>query len=136
MHGDSRRADIAGDAVSFILQARPQSDHGGTRGFLVMINGCSDAPLALAQDFLHVGQDVGVDFKIADAPFLFESSFQAVEITKRLVHVGLFHLDIAHMDRGVALDDAGVGGFAHHLRIDLNIVRNVNHEIAKDRRRA
>jgi hypothetical protein len=62
-------------------------------------------------------------------PSRFQRGLQPVEIAERLVHVGLFDLDIAELDCGIALDDA-VGRLAHDLRIDDDVLRHVDDEIA------
>jgi hypothetical protein len=71
-----------------------------------------------------------------EAPVGFNRHQQAVEIAERLVHVGLFDLDIAHVDCRIAFDDATVGILAHHLGVDHGILRDVDDQIAEDPGRA
>ncbi|CAI2934180.1 protein of unknown function [Aminobacter niigataensis] len=52
------------------------------------------------------------------------------------MHVGLFQLDIAELDGGIALDDAVGGRLAHHLGVDDGILRHVDDEVADDHGRA
>ena len=132
MHGDRRRADVAGDAVGLVLQAGPQADDEGPRRIHVAVDGGGDAPVALAQDALHLRDQVRRDQQVLPAPILFQHRLQAVEIAERLVHVGLVDLDIAELDRRIALDDAVGRGLAHDLRVDDRILRHVDDEVAED----
>ena len=95
-----------------------------------------DGPVALAQDALHLRQQMKVEVEVFPAPVLHQRDLQPVEIAERLVHVGLFDLDIAHADRGIARDDPGVGILADGLRVDDRVLRHVDDEIAEDLRRA
>ena len=136
MQRDCRGADVAGDAVGFVLEAWIQGDQMREAAFLVAMDRGSDGPLAFAQNLLDAGQEVGVDEKIFEAPILRERRFEAIEVAERLVHVGFLDLDIAHLDRGVALDDAGIGILAHALSVDRDILRYVDDKVAEDRRGA
>ncbi len=106
------------------------------RGFEIAVDGGGDAPVALAQDPLHLRQKVLRDQQVLPAPVLHQHRLQPVEIAERLVHVGLVDLDIAELDGRIALDDAVVGRLAHDLRVDDGVLRHVDDEIALDRGRA
>ena len=136
MHGDGGRADVAGDAVGFVLEARPEADDEGPRGIHVAVDRGGDAPIALAQDRLHLRDEMRGDQQVLPAPVFFEHRLQPVEIAERLVHVGLVDLDIAELDGGVALDDAVGRRLAHDLRVDHRVLRHVDDEVAEDQRRA
>ena len=136
VHGDGRRADVAGDAVSLVLEAGPQADDEGARGIHVAVDRRGDAPIALAQHGLHLRDDMRSNQQVLPAPVLFQHGFQPVEIAERLVHVGLVDLDVAELHRGVALDDAVGCRLAHDLRVDHRVLRHVDDEIAEDQRRA
>ena len=66
------------------------------------------------------------------SPVFLQLRLQPVEIAERLVHVGLVHLDIAHVDHRIARDDALVGILADHLRVDRDVLRHVDDEVAQD----
>ena len=99
------------------------------------MDGRGDAPAALAQNALHLRQQVLRDQQVLPAPVLFQHHLQPVEIAERLVHVGLVDLDIAELDGRVALDDAVGRGLADGLRVDDRVLRHVDDEVALDRRR-
>ena len=136
MHGDRRRADVAGNPVGFVLQAGIEPDDEGARGIHVAMDRRGDAPLALAQDLLDFRDDVRGDQQVLPAPVLLQHRLQPVEVAQRLVHVRLIDLDIAQLDRRIALDDAVGGRLAHHLGVDHRILRHVDDEIALDGGRA
>ena len=136
MHGDGGGADVAGDAIGLVLEAGIERHQRCLTAMDRFVNGCGDFPIALAQDLLHLAQKIGVDRKVLEAPVGLDRQEQPVEIAQGLVHVGFLDLDIAHLDRRIALDDAAVGILAHHLRIDHGILRDVDHQVAENLRRA
>ncbi len=136
MHGDGGGADVAGDAVGLVVEARPERDDVGSRGFQIAVDRRRHAPFALAQDALHLRDEILRDEQVVPAPILVQHRLEAVEIAERLVHVGFVDLDIAELDGGVALDDAVDGRLAHHLGIDHRVLRHVDDEVALDGGRA
>ena len=136
VHGDGGRADVAGDAVGLVVQARPERDDVGPRGLEVAVDGGGDAPVALAQDALDLRDEILRDEQVVPAPVLVQHHLQPVEIAERLVHVGLVHLDIAKLYGGVALDDPVDRRLAHHLGVDDGVLGHVDDEVALDGCRA
>ena len=102
----------------------------------ILVDRCRDLPGAGPQDLLQLGQKMKIDVQRRIAPFGRKGRRQPVEVAERLVHVGLFHFDIAHVDGRIAGDDAAIGVLAHHLRIDRHVLRHVDDEIAAHRGRA
>jgi hypothetical protein len=68
VHGDGGRADVAGDAVGFVLETGIER-HQGRRPAMDLIVDCGgDLPVALAQDLLHLAIEIGVDRQVLEAP--------------------------------------------------------------------
>ena len=60
-----------------------------------------DPPSTLTQRGLELLQDQHVTGQIGQAPFEFKRVFQTTQIARRVVHIGLLHLDIMQTDQGV-----------------------------------
>jgi hypothetical protein len=100
------------------------------------MNRGGDLPVTLAQNLLHLAIKIGVNREALEAPVGLNGHQEPVKVAERLVHVGLFDLDIAHVNGRIALDDATVGILADHLRVDDGILRDVDDQVAEDLGRA
>ena len=136
MHGDRGRADVAGEPIGLVLEARPQRDDARYVAVGVLVDRGGGGPVALAQYALHLRHEVEIEFEVLEAPVLHQGDLEPVEVAERLVHVGLFDLDVAHADRRIAGDDPGVGILADGLGVDDRVLRHVDDEVAEDLRRA
>ena len=133
MHGDGGRADVAGDAVGLVLEAGPQRDDERAATMSLSRWMAAVTPqLPLRKMPCTCGIRWEAISEVLPAPVLFQRELQPVEVAERLVHVGLFDLDIAELDGRVALDMAVVGGLAHDLRVDDRVLRHVDDEVALD----
>ena len=130
MAGDGGRADVDGDAAGEIVQPRPERDHH--RPAAVVMDGGGHLPLALAQDFLHLREQIEVDPEPFEAPFLGEHAKQPVGVAERLVHVRLVDLDVAELGDRIALDQPRLGALPDDLPVDLHVLRHVDDEVALD----
>ena len=97
---------------------------------LVQDNG--DLPFALAQHWLQAAQHAQTCLGGLNTPLRGQRLFQAFEVARGVVHVGLGHLDKERPGRRVHHDVALGRGFADHLLVDLGLRRDVNHDIAHD----
>ena len=93
-------------------------------------------PFAFAQNRLDLRQEMGVAGHIVEMPLLLQRRQQPVKIAGRLVHVGLFDLDIAQCQRRVTFKDLCITVLADDLPVDRRIGGNVNDKIAFNRGRA
>ena len=129
--GDRRRADVDGEPAGEIVQARPERDHH--RPAALVMHGGRHLPLALAQDLLHLREQVEVDARRLQPPLLGQDAQKAVGVAERLVHVGLVDLDVAELGDRIALDRARLGALPDDLAVDLHVLRDVDDEVALDR---
>ncbi len=135
MHGDRRRADIAGNAIGLVLEAWIKGNQAGGQAAAIMVDRGRHLPLALAQDLLDFRDQMEIDLDLVEMPVSGDRHFQPVEIAERLFHVGFLDLDITHADCRIAVEDALVGRLADDLGVDDRILRHVDDEIAKNLRR-
>ena len=79
--------------------------------------------------------------EVGEAPLLLQRLLQALQVAGRVVHVGLGDLDVVQLHDRIDLDRAHLGALAHHLLVDLAVLRHVDDEVAlqhapgSDRRR-
>ena len=128
--GDGGGADIDGDAAGEIVQARPERDHlcpGRAE-----IHRGRHLPVPVAQNALQLGQQAKIDARRFDLPLLGERAQEPVGVAERFVHVGLFHLHVAELGRGIAFDGAGLGALPNDLAVDLHVLRPVDAELQGD----
>ena len=76
-------------------------------------------PGARTQRGLQLLQHQHVARQIGELPFKVQRVFQAAQITRRVVHVGLLHFHIVQAHQGVKLNVQRLGGLAHHLLVHL-----------------
>jgi hypothetical protein len=139
---DSSETRCMAMVVEPISQAMPQASLCRPGHSAIMLAWPVSSSLWIAAVTFHLplrrmawtcGNKILVDEDVAEAPVVFHRRLEAVEIAERLVHVGFLDLDIAELDGGLALEDAGVGGLADDLGVDLHILRDVDDEIALHR---
>ena len=121
------RADVVGETVDLLFEAGENGEQP-----LLLAHGHRGLPLAVAQRLLDFLQDPQVGDQTGDAPLALQGLLQAPQVARRIVHVGLGHLDVVQLDLGVDLDVAHVGTLAHHLLVDLALRRHVDNEVAQD----
>ena len=79
-----------------LLETRPHSNDLSPR-----MDRHRDPPSTLAQGGLQLLQDQHVAGQIGQAPLEFKRVFQTAQIARRVMHIGLLHLDIMQTDQGV-----------------------------------
>ena len=102
----------------------------------ILVDGDRDLPIAVTQRRLQSVQHFEVATEALQPPLEIQGLFQTPQITSRVVHVGLLHLDVVHAYRRIQLDVVNLGAFAHHLPVDLALGRYVDDEIAENLRGA
>src|SRR5205807_6818040 len=125
------RAHVHRKPVDAIVKPRPDADQLRTR-----MHRDGDSPLPLAQGQLQSLQHREVAPQGAEFPLAVQRLEQSLQITGRVMHVGLAHLDVMKMHDRIEGDGARVRGLAHHLAVDLAAGRHVDDEVALDVRRA
>ena len=131
MAGDGGGADVEGEAVGLVVEARP---HRGD--LLAVMDGDGDGPIALAQRLLQVLDDPQVAVEPGQAPLRRQRLHQPLQVAGGIVHVGLDHLDIVQAHDRIELDGPHLRALAHHLLVDLAVGRHVDDEVALQQRRA
>ena len=131
MRGDRRRADVDGEAVDALVEARPHRDD-----LAAAVHGDGHLPLALAQRRLQLLQHAHVALEARQPPLELERVLEPAEVAGGIVHVGRLHLDVVQADHGIELDVVRLGGLAHDLAVHLAVGRHVDDDVALDLRRA
>ena len=135
VHGDRRGPNIAGDTEQTLRVPRPHRvDH--RMADALVVDGAGHLPFARAQNFLDARHQRKVERQPLQMMVALECPHQPVGIAQRLMHVRLLDLDVIEPRRQIARDVAGLGALPHHLRVDGDVGRNVDDEIALDFRRA
>ena len=131
MGGDGGRADIDGDAEHPVDKARPQADD-----LAAGADGDRHLPGAGAKRLLEDGEHGKPGAGADDLPLVGERHGEAAKIARRIVHVGLGHLDIVKADDGIERDDPRVSVLADDLTMDLAFLGDVDDRVAEDLRLA
>ena len=124
MGGDGGRADVDGDAVSLVEEARA----GGDDALLVVDDG-GELPAAGAELLLQGLQGLEVDGEPGQAPLVAERFLEPFEVAAGVVHVGLGDLDVVEAEHGIELDVADLGALADDLLVDLALGRDVDQRV-------
>ena len=127
MGGDRGRADVDGDAVGALGEARHERDD-----VAALAHRRGDFPLPRAQRLLQAGKRGKIGVRFGKAPLLAERQLHAAKIARRLVHVRLGDLDVIEADDRIDLDRMRLGALADDLTMDLAFGRHVDDEIAAD----
>ena len=132
---DGGGAKIHGEAKHRPFEiAGPERDHARGVVVVALMQCGGHGPVAFAQKRLQRAQKVGVDRNMGVAGGGLQRGQKPLEIAGGLVHVGLFHLNIAKRHGGVERDVTHLGAFAHHLFVNLTFRWNINHNVALNRR--
>ena len=137
MAGDGGRADVEGGAVERALVIARPDLHDPRRDAppiigAVVIDRDRDLPLAVAQRRLQPLHGAQVADHAGQRPLLGQRRDQALQIARRLVHVGLGDLDVVEPGGRIHDDLARLGAFAHDLLVDLALGGHVDHHVALD----
>src|SRR5579872_6896680 len=131
MGGDGGRADVERDAERAVAEAGIDGDD-----VAAVAQGDGRLPLAGAQSLLQAAQDGKIGDRLAKRPLALQSRLQPAQIARRIMHIGLAHLDIVEAHDRIDLDRLRFGALAHDLALNLRIRRHVDDEIAADFRLA
>ena len=96
---DRRRADVDGDAVGALGEARRDR-----HDVAILAQRRGDFPSASAQRPLQAGERSEIGVRLGETPLLAERLLQAAEIARRIVHVRLADLDVVEAHDGIDLD--------------------------------
>ena len=129
MAGDGGRADVEGDAEQRAVRARPQRDHFRQRDILMDCGG--HGPVAAPQRGLHLPEQDRVERQPAPFTGRLDRRKQPVGVAERAFHVRLRHPHRHQPRRRIDGDRAGFGALAHHLPVDRELGRHVDHEVAE-----
>ena len=81
-------------------------------------------------------QDLQVAVEAADLPFPLERFVQPTQVPGGLMHIRFADFDVVKANQRIEVDLPGFGGFAHDLPVNLAGLRNVDHHVGQDFRRA
>ena len=125
MDRDGGRADVDGDAIGALGEARQDGDDVAA---LAQRHGCG--PAALAKGLLQARERREIGMRIRDAPLFGERLLQAAKVARRVLHVRLADFDIVQPDDRIDVDRVLLGALAHDLAVDLALRRHVDDELA------
>jgi hypothetical protein len=135
MRRDGGGAQVDGQPVdAALVEPRPDLQDARARVAVAAMHRHRHLPAALAQRRLQPAQHRQPGLGRLQPPLVGQRTGQPLQIAGRLVHVGLFHLDVVKLRRRVHRDDAGGRCLADHLLVDLAFGRHVDHHVAHDLR--
>ena len=121
---DRCRAHIHGKAQCSLMEPGPDCDD-----FALTVDGHGHLPARCPQRILQGLQHVQITREPGQAPFELEFLLQSPQITDRIMHVGLDHLDIVQVNQRVDCQFVYLGPFAHHLAVHLTLGRHIDHHV-------
>ncbi len=128
MAGDGGRADVDGDAVGLVVEARPDADH-----LTALVDRDGDPVLAGLERGLERADDLEVRVEVGELPLALERLEQAGEVAGRRGQLGRHDLDVVQADDRVDGEGADVEALADDLTVDLALGRDVDEDVAADR---
>src|SRR5256885_15291670 len=113
--------------TTLFRSSRPDADRLRTR-----MHRDVDFPLSLAQRRLQSLQHRQVAAQGAEIPLAVQRLEQSLQITGRVMHVGLAYLDVMKMHDRIQGDRVRLHRLAHHLAVHLAAGGHVDDEVALD----
>ena len=125
MAGDRRRADVDGDAVRLLVEARPDRRHVPP-----VVDRDGDRIAALLERRLERADDVEVGGQAGQVPLALEGVEEAHQVSRRRGELWWRDLDVVEADDRVDDEVADRQALADDLAVDLAVGRDVDDHVA------
>ncbi len=119
------------NTVGVFAKTRPDRDD-----LVAAVHRHRHLPVALAQGLLQLLKHEHIAFQVGQPPLELQRIFESAQVARRVVHVGLLHLDKVQPNHRVDLNVMRLGLLAHHLAVHLAAGRHIDDHVAQQLGRA